>query len=88
MALPPRQTVEVTALTYLDLIQRGGTEDWKRLYALCRDPAIAQAVARLLPGRDPDLLPSASLWKFLLEDLHPNLDLAIDLRLDRRTPGV
>jgi hypothetical protein len=77
---PNRSTNGFTPLTYLNWIQRGSTTDWKRLYALCRDPEIAKAVAALLPMRDPDLLPSARLWKFLLEDLHPALNLSIDLR--------
>ena len=42
----------------------------------------------VLPLRDPDLLPSALLWKFLLEDLHPELDLAIELRPEKKAIGV
>ena len=85
---PNRSTNQFTALSYLNWIQRGSTEDWKRLYQLCRDPAVAKAVAAILPLRDPDLMPSARLWKFLLEDLHPELNLSIDLREDRREIGV
>jgi hypothetical protein len=84
----PRNTQTVSALTYLDWIQRGSTEDWKRLYQLCKDPQAAKQVAAVLPLRDPDLLPSALLWKFLLEDLHPELDLAIDLKPDKTAVGV
>lgn len=83
-----RSTNQFTALSYLNWIQRGSTEDWKRLYQLCRDPAVAKAVAAILPLRDPDLMPSARLWKFLLEDLHPELNLSIDLREDKREIGV
>ena len=83
-----RNTNVVSALTYLDWIQRGGTEDWRRLYRLCKDPQVAQRVATVLPLRDPDLLPSALLWKFLLEDLHPELDLAIDLKPEEQAVGV
>jgi len=72
----------------LDWIQRGSTEDWRRLYQLCKDPAVARQVAAVLPMRDPDLLPSALLWKFLLEDLHPELDLAIDLKPEKKAIGV
>ena len=85
---PNRSTNGFTPLAYLNWIQRGSTEDWKRLYQLCRDPAVARQVAAMLPMRDPDLMPSAQLWKFLLEDLHPELDLSIDLRLDHRDIGV
>ena len=49
------------------------------MYALCKDPVVARAVAGVLPLRDPDLLASARLWKFLLEDLHPDLELSIHL---------
>ena len=83
-----RSTDGFTPLTYLNLIQRGSTEDWKRLYRLCHDPGIARQVAAMLPMRDPDLLASAQIWKFLLEDLHPELDLAIALQENRRAIGV
>ncbi|MBI2946629.1 MAG: hypothetical protein HYY23_03220 [Verrucomicrobia bacterium] len=85
---PDRSTDGFTPLTYLNLIQRGGTEDWKRLYRLCHDPGIARQVASMLPMRDPDLLASARIWKFLLEDLHPELNLSIDLKESRRSIGV
>ena len=86
--IQPRNTNVISALTYLDWIQRGSTDDWRRLYKLCKDPAVAQQVAAVLSLRDPDLLPSALLWKFLLEDLHPELDLRIDLRPERSAIGV
>ena len=76
---PHRSTMQPSALGWLNIIQRGGTAEWRSLYAACRDVATARAVARTLAWRDPDLLPSARLWKFLLEDLHPNLGVAIDL---------
>jgi hypothetical protein len=81
-----RSTDRPTALDWLNIIQRGGTEDWKRLYALCHDPNTAREVASVLRLRDPDLLASARLWKFLLEDLHPGLH--IQLHEDRRDIGV
>ena len=85
---PNRLTEGSTPLAYLDWVQRGSTEDWRRLYQLCKDPAVAKAVAAVRPLRDPDLLPSAQLWKFLLEDLHPELNLNIDLRPEQRAIGV
>jgi hypothetical protein len=85
---PNRSTVTPSALGWLNVIQRGGTADWKRLYEQCRDPAQARAVAQTLAWRDPDLMPSARLWKFLLEDLHPNLELRIDLREHQSHVGV
>ena len=83
---PQRNTEGFTALTYLNWIQRGSTEDWKELYRLCHDASVARVVAAVLPLRDPDLLPSARLWKRLLEELHP--DLHIDLRESHRDIGV
>ena len=83
---PNRNTTDFTPLAYLNWIQRGSTDDWKRLYRLCKDVSVARAVAVILPQRDPDLIASARLWKYLLEDLHP--DLHIDLRLDRTETGV
>jgi hypothetical protein len=83
---PNRNTEGFTALTYLNWIQRGGTEDWKRLYRLCQDRSVAQAVAAILPLRDPDLMASARLWKHLLEELHPGLH--IDLKPHQCGVGV
>ena len=82
---PSRSTTCFTPLAYLNWIQRGGTDDWKRLYALCKDPGVARAVAAVLPLRDPDLLPSARLWKFLLEGpgnsvVHPRGERRIFLK--------
>jgi hypothetical protein len=85
---PNRSTKSFTPLTFLNLIQRGGTEDWKRLYRLCQDPGIAKQVAAVLPQRDPDLMASARIWKFLLEELHPGLNRPVDLKETRRSIGV
>jgi hypothetical protein len=75
---PSRSTQVPTPLDWLNIIQRGGTEDWRRLYQLCQDAAVARQVAAMLRFRDPDLLASARLWKFLLEDLHPGLEVPLD----------
>jgi hypothetical protein len=83
-----RSTNGFSPLSWLNIIQRGGTEDWKTLYKQCRDPEVAAKVAGVLPLRDPDLLAAARLWQFLLEDLHPFLAGKIDLRPDRRNIGV
>jgi hypothetical protein len=83
---PHRATDGFAPLTYLNWIQRGSTEDWRRLYQLCRDRAVADVVASVLSQRDPDLIASARLWKFLLEDMHPGL--RIELRLEKRDVGV
>jgi hypothetical protein len=83
---PNRSTDAFSPLAYLNWIQRGSTEDWKKLYKLCADHAVAETVAAVLVQRDPDLMASARLWKFLLEDLHP--DLHIDLHPEKRDIGV
>ena len=83
---PNRSTDGDTPLRWLNMIQRGSTEDWKALYRACQDPRVAEEVASVLPWRDPDLLPSARLWKFLLEDLHP--ELRIDLHENDSAIGV
>lgn len=83
---PSRSTNVATPLDWLNIIQRGGTEEWKRLYQLCRDAAVARQVANILRQRDPDLMGSARLWKFLLEDLHPGLRVELDET--RRDIGV
>ena len=81
-----RSTDMATALDWLNVVQRGGTEDWKHLYRLCHDQKVAHQVAEILRQRDPDLLASARLWKFLLEDLHPGLEVELDE--NRRSIGV
>ena len=73
-----RNTNTATPLDWLNVIQRGGTKDWQDLYQLCRDVAVARQVADVLRLRDPDLLAPARLWKFLLEDLHPELKIPLD----------
>lgn len=83
---PSRSTNTTTPLDWLNIIQRGGTDDWKRLYHLCRDEAVARQVADILRLRDPDLLAPARLWKFLLEDLHPGL--RVELKETRQDLGV
>ena len=83
---PSRSTDTHTALDWLNIIQRGGTAEWKQLYALCHDVRIARQVASVLRLRDPDLLAPARLWKFLLEDLHPGLQIEWEER--RQNTGV
>ena len=60
--------------------------NWKHLYRACQDQAVAHQVAAILAQRHPDLLACAQLWKYLLEDLHP--DLHINLHPERRDIGV
>ena len=81
-----RFTTSPTALSLLNIVQRGGTEQWQQLYEQCRDLRVATQLASVLPMRDPDLMASARLWRFLLEELHPGLK--IDLRENQRNIGV
>jgi hypothetical protein len=83
---PDRSTTGPTVLSLLNIVQRGSTEQWQELYERCRDVRVARQLAAVLPLRDPDLMPSARLWRFLLQDLHPQLQ--IDLREDHRDSGV
>ncbi len=83
---PDRSTNVRTAWRWLNIVQRGDTEAWRQLYRLCRDRTVAEEAARALAWRDPDLMASARLWAFLLEDLWP--DLRIDLREDRTASAV
>lgn len=81
---PNRSTDGDSALRWINIVQRGGTEEWKSLYRACQEVRIARQVAASLAWRDPDLLPSARLWRFLLEDLHQGLQ--VDLREEPRSP--
>ncbi len=83
---PQRATIGPTALSLLNIVQRGSTEQWQDLYEKCRDLGVARQLAGILPLRDPDLMPSARLWQFLLQELHP--ELKIDLNESQREIGV
>jgi len=83
---PDRSTNVPSAWRWLNIVQRGDTEAWRELYQRCRDRAVAEDVARALAWRDPDLLASARLWAFLLEDLWPGLE--VDLHEDRAHSAV
>jgi len=72
-----RSTEGHSPLRWLNIVQRGSTNDWRDLYRRCRNREFAAQVAPLLAMSDPDLLPSARLWRFLLEDLHPGLRVAL-----------
>ena len=81
-----RSTDGASALRWLNIVQRGGTEEWKELYRACKDLHVARQVASSLAWRDPDLLPSVRLWRFLLQDLHPELE--VDLHEEDTHIGV
>ena len=81
-----RSATKPTALSLLNIVQRGSTEQWQVLYEQCRDLRVARELAEVLAMRDPDLMASARLWRFLLLDLHPGLE--IDLKESHRDIGV
>ncbi len=68
-----RSTQVPSPLRWLNVVERGGTEDWRDLYRRCRDRQFAEQLAALLSRSDPAIRPAARLWQFLLEDLHPGL---------------
>lgn len=72
-----RSTTAASPLRWLNVIQRGGTDDWRDLYRRCRERDFATQVVALLRSSDPDSQPSARLWAFLLQDLHPDLLVAL-----------
>lgn len=72
---PDRTTNVPSAWRWLNIIQRGDTESWRELYRRCHDRAVAAEIARSLAWRDPDLMASARLWAFLVEDLWPELQV-------------
>jgi len=73
---PDRSTNAPSPWRWLNIIQRGDTEAWRDLYHRCRARDVAEEVARSLAWRDPDVLASARLWLFLIEDLWPDLRVA------------
>jgi len=73
-----RSTEGESPLHWLNIILRGGTGDWRRLYQCCREREFARQVVTLLNRPDPDSLPTCRLWLWLLEDLHPGLSLPDD----------
>jgi hypothetical protein len=68
-----RSTDGFSPLHWLNVIQRGGTTDWRRLYASCQDRAFAREIASMLARPDPDSAPACRLWRWLINDLHPGL---------------
>lgn len=83
-----RSTTVASPLRWLNVIARGGTDDWRDLYRRCRERGFATHVAALLRMSDPDSLPSARLWAFLLRDLHPELTITIPEPGGKGTPHL
>ena len=70
---PERSTDSESPLSFLNIVERGGTAEWRALHERCRDRTVAAQLARALPMTTPELAGSARLWKYLLEELHPDL---------------
>lgn len=61
-----RSTTKPTGMDLLNIVQRGGTNDWRNLYRQMReDPSLAEEVRRLLPLVDPDCRGFAVLFEYL-----------------------
>lgn len=69
---PMRATTTPGFLDYVDLLSRGGTEDWKGLYAEAkRDPRVRQTIEDALRFVDPEIGETKALWRILLDTMPP-----------------
>jgi hypothetical protein len=63
-----RSTVAPGFLDIVNIMSRGGTEDWQALYAGAKaDLAIRAMVLEALHQVDPELGEARALWAFLLD---------------------
>ena len=62
-------------LDLVDLLGRGGTEDWCILYDRARrDAALRDEIRAAIPLVDPEMGAARELWIFLLEHLERRID--------------
>ncbi len=62
---------ELTPLGVLDMALRGTREQWWELYARARrDPKLRDALRRMLPLAEPDLVGGVRLWRSLLDRMN------------------
>lgn len=67
-----RATTTPSLLDHVDVLGRGGTEDWKRLYAEAKhDPEVRRQIRLALEFVDPEIGEARALWSLLLEILPP-----------------
>ncbi|MBA2671317.1 MAG: hypothetical protein H0U67_13160 [Gemmatimonadetes bacterium] len=67
-----RATTTPGLLDHVDVLGRGGTEDWKRLYAEAKhDPEVRRQIRLALEFVDPEIGEARALWSLLLEILPP-----------------
>ncbi|MEJ7812542.1 MAG: hypothetical protein WKG32_19175 [Gemmatimonadaceae bacterium] len=70
-----RSTSVPTLLDLVNVLGRGSTDDWRRLYARAKaEPALRARIARALEMVDPETGEARALWGVLLD------------ALDRRAP--
>ena len=70
MIAPDRSTTGPSPLRLLNFICRGGTAEWRQLYAECRaNPQTRAELRAVLPMTEPELVGAARLWDALLNKL-------------------
>ncbi len=70
-------THEIPAL--LNIMTRGGTEDWRALYQRMKsDRSLAEKCAQALLTCDPDLTHNGEIWQEIIEQLHPTVTVNLN----------
>ncbi len=65
-----RATTEPSFLDFVDLLSRGGTEEWQELYAEAKqNPRVRAMIEKALAFVDPEIGESRALWRFLLDTM-------------------
>lgn len=65
-----RSTTSSGFLTLVNIMSRGGTEDWQLLYDKAKgDPALRADLRAALPLVDPEVGEGRALWAYLLDRL-------------------
>jgi hypothetical protein len=60
----------------VDLLGRGGTDDWRDLFQrAAADPAFREEIRAALQLVDPELGAAKELWRFLIEHLEERVEL-------------
>jgi hypothetical protein len=67
-----RATTKPSFLDYVDLLSRGGTEEWQEIYAEAKQNQRVRAlVEEALAFVDPEIGEAKALWGFLLDNMPP-----------------
>ena len=65
-----RSTTASSFLDFVNIMGRGGTEDWQALYARAKaDPELRTVLRAALPLMDPETGEGRSLWTLMLDRL-------------------